>query len=299
MLTTPFNFFKKMALDPQYKKTRFGISVHERSASDCERTFSTDAELSALYDVNIKHYGLLSVTLEPQQPVINLLQKFKALQQSKDPDYGCVVIGIRGKYGLTPSFGSWIQAVKDKGYDIIVLHTHISSWNVTGMTGTSGASIWRSTNHPYASMTNVISALNPTAFSTNATFMLSLTMGVQTFQMKKTDSVTQLNINPLSATMSTFAETCASGLTAKTEDTTSHFTITGSTTTHVQYIYDSSDTITTKGNLAKEAIAQKAIKVRQGWAIFDVELDDPGNVCKKARSFDRLIEVVTALGNLR
>ncbi|XP_064468914.1 uncharacterized protein LOC135383350 [Ornithodoros turicata] len=225
--------------------------------------------------------------------------RFKAVQKSKNPDYGSVVIGIRGKYGLAPSFGSWIQAVKDKGYDIIVLHTHISSWNVTAMTGTSGASIWTSTTYVYASMMNAIGALSPTAFSTNATVMLSLTMGVQTFQMKKTDGVTQLNIKPLSATMSTFAETCASGLTAKTEDPNSHFMITGSTTTHVQYIYDSSETIKTKGNLAKAEIGKKAIKVKRGWAIFDVELDDPVNFCKKSRSFDRLIEVATALGKTR
>ncbi|XP_064468913.1 uncharacterized protein LOC135383347 [Ornithodoros turicata] len=299
ILTTPFNFFKKMALDPKYGQTRFGISVHERYATECGTTFNTDAELSALYDANIKHYGLLSVTLQPDQSVINLLQRFKAVQKSKNPEYGSVVIGIRGKYGLAPSFGSWIQAVKDKGYDIIVLHTHISSWNVTGMTGTSGASSWTSTTHAYASMIDVIVSVNPTAFSTNATFMLSLTMGVQTFQMKKTDSVTQLTIKPLSATMSSFAETCASGLTAKTEDLISHFMITGSTTTHVQYIYDSSDTIKTKGNKVKEAITQMGIKVKRGWAIFDVELDDPANVCKKSRSFDRLIEVVTALGKMR
>ncbi|XP_064457022.1 uncharacterized protein LOC135367836 [Ornithodoros turicata] len=294
MFEKPFSVFQNVA--PNFRRSRMGISFEQRYAALCYGELQKPrgtAQLRGLLNRNILNYGLLAVTGDPSA-ILNLMQRLKSLLTTQST----LVIGLRGQYGITTAFSTWIQQLK-LDYDILLLHTHISTWNATNWPGTAGASILESSgSHNYSSMKHVISQLEPSYFASrpNLVYMVTASMAVTVFNIPSSQTVTAVHVSTTAYGygISDYSETCAKGLVTPVQVTPETFMVSGHD--GYQIIYDTPQTLEIKINASIAATQTKNIKNKLGMAFFDVDYEDVDAICGGAfatlqRSIKRLIAI--------
>lgn len=285
------------------QKTGYGFSVDYKSTSTFHSTvFGTNNKQSTIKSYfdnkKIKHYGVLNA-LDTESALkqsassstgLGILRSFKALQRTWSAPNNHLVVGVRFPSFFSNSYIGKSSALKDivnkTAATIVVIHSHVTTWrsNERPLCMTSWMYIRNRTTEP--NLKEIASNVIPNAaIPETVIVMISFTMSAQIF---KTDSVyrsSKANFQAKAFGWLPYAQMCLGVMKYDDLDANADVYISSLDKTF-SFCAERTETLISK---FQKWMVNRPPK-KHGIALFDVELDDVDDVCKRG-PFNRIVQL--------
>lgn len=300
-----FEVFAAMAVASN--RTYYGISFNTDLLTTLRAALNKDAtnkELSELSHGNIQHYGILDIRGsgthldEDMENVLSTLRVLKTLKMRttpRTPDeriYLALGIELTRHQHEVSRLPTLLASATGAGAELLVIRTHVSTWNMEEDKGTAGATMLhnpRGIQKP--DMNTTLAHLQLQRFR-GSILMVSFTMGAAFFTMPtEWANVTDRDIEhrkPTNFSVVDYGETCTPENADAVRVHPESFVVGGNTDRHYQLIYEDETTLSEKIKYTHRYVVAHSQLHHFGWALFDVDREDHNDTCGAGKSFARL-----------
>ncbi|XP_064485542.1 uncharacterized protein LOC135398020 isoform X2 [Ornithodoros turicata] len=288
--------------------THYGISFDFGAIDNLQTALSGKAgqeDFAALFHGKIQHHGTLNVVgnktylqqaMSRLKTILPLVVGLHSLNTADSNKQSYIVIGVEMTNPLAD--GSYLSPTLHEAAktfaNILLVRTHVSSWDMKEDKGTAGASMWINSRgigkHDLNSTLSAIQDLSRPPHQ--CIVMMSMTLAVASFHMGRSEHLIDRDTSsskPMNFGLVDFNKACMSSVTETKVVEPEKIVLGADPQEQQQIIYESEDTMIAKVRLVHEKHQDRPSGILDvSWALFDVDYGDYSGACGRGTSFSRL-----------